>query len=309
MKISVVIPVYNVERYLARCLDSVLAAAARLVAAGHEAEIICVNDGSTDGSRTVLQRYADRVKIVDKPNGGLGSARNAGLDVMTGDYVTFVDSDDYVPECALAHFADVAAASDAALVVSTAFLKDEGRLSPRPPAADLRPPVWRLRRADWIAGKKVQSCAWNKLYRRELFAARRYPETLFEDLPVTTAVLCEAGTFAAVEEPLYVYCTNAGASSIVRSPFTARKLADSLTVVRMSLETSRAQTDLRLRRFALRQAANGHSSTVGQVWKAKDREIRAAFLSAHAKLVADFPELKGKLTLKASLRLWRMKHA
>lgn len=310
MKISVIIPVYNVERYLARCLDSVLAAAARLATAGHAAEIICVNDGSTDGSRTALAQYADRVKIVDKSNGGLGSARNAGLDVMTGDYVTFVDSDDYIPDHALVRFAEVAVASKAALVVSTSFLKDDGRPSLQPSAAGLQPSSsWQLRRADWIAGRKVQYCAWNKLYQRELFATRRYPATLFEDLPVTTAVLCEAGSFAAVEEPLYVYCTNAGANSIVRSAFTARKLADSLTVVRLTLETARLQSDPRLARFALRQAANGHSSTVGQVWKAKDPELRAAFLSAHKKLVAEFPELKGKLSLKASLRLWLMKHA
>lgn len=275
---------------------------------GLDCEVICVNDGSTDGSAEILRRYADRVKIIDKPNGGLGSARNAGLDVMTGDYVTFVDSDDYILRHTLLHFAEVAEDSGASLVVSTSFLKDDGSALPRFPPTVPRP-RWTLRPTPWIAGRKIQYCAWNKLYRADLFRTRRYPATIYEDFPVTTDILCEVGGFAAIDEPLYVYCANAGATSLVRSSFTVRKLNDSIFVVRETLKTARRQTDVRMRRFALRQAANGHSSTVGQVWKARDAEIRDAFLSAHAELVHDFPELRGKLSLKAAIRLWRMKRA
>ena len=114
--ISVVIPVYNVERYLARCLDSVFAAAE-----GHDVEVICVNDGSTDGSAAILARYADCVKVIEKKNGGLGSARNAGLDAMTGDYVMFIDSDDWIPRDAIDIFSSVARESGVALVVSMSF--------------------------------------------------------------------------------------------------------------------------------------------------------------------------------------------
>ena len=91
--ISVVIPVYNTERYLHRCLDSVVNQTYV------DWEALCVNDGSTDGSRTILQEYADRdsrFKIIDKPNGGLSDARNAGLDAATGEYINFVDSDDLI---------------------------------------------------------------------------------------------------------------------------------------------------------------------------------------------------------------------
>ena len=91
--ISVIIPVYNVEAYLARCLDSVLNNTYRNV------EVICVNDGSTDGSLAILREYEardPRIVVIDKENGGVSSARNAGLDRMSGDYVTFIDADDYV---------------------------------------------------------------------------------------------------------------------------------------------------------------------------------------------------------------------
>ena len=295
MRISVVIPVYNVERYLARCLDSVLAAAE-----GHDVETICVNDGSTDGSAAVLARYAGRVKVIEKENGGLGSARNAGLDAMTGDYVMFVDSDDWIPPDAVEAFSRAAQESGAALVVSTSFCKD------RAPGASSRGAAWKMRPSPWIAGRKVQYCAWNKLYRADLFRSRRYPATIYEDFPVTTDILCEVGEFAALEAPMYVYCTNGGASSLVRSPFGGRKMADSIAVVRMVLETARRQSDPRLGRFALRQAGDGHSSTIGQAYKSKDRAVAEAFLREHARLVADYPELRKALSLKARIRLWRM---
>ena len=91
--ISVIIPVYNVEKYVGRCLDSVIGNTYKNL------EIICVNDGSTDGGLEVLKEYAakdSRIKIIDKPNGGLASARNAGIDAATGEYVAHVDSDDWI---------------------------------------------------------------------------------------------------------------------------------------------------------------------------------------------------------------------
>ena len=90
-KISVIIPVYNVEKYLRECLDSVISQTLA------EIEIVCVNDGSKDGSRDILSEYEkkdDRIVVVDKENGGLSSARNCGLDVAKGKYVYFLDSDD-----------------------------------------------------------------------------------------------------------------------------------------------------------------------------------------------------------------------
>ena len=91
--ISVIIPIYNMEAYLARCLDSVLNNTYRNL------EIICVDDGSTDSSAEILRAYAEkdsRIVPIFKENGGVSSARNAGLDRMTGDFVTFIDSDDFV---------------------------------------------------------------------------------------------------------------------------------------------------------------------------------------------------------------------
>lgn len=92
VKVSVVVPVYNVEKYLRTCLDFIVAQTLR------EIEIICVNDGSTDGSLAILEEYAKedaRIKIISQENRGLSGARNTGMDAATGEYVAFVDSDDW----------------------------------------------------------------------------------------------------------------------------------------------------------------------------------------------------------------------
>src|SRR5215469_13757361 len=91
--ISIIIPVYNVEPYLRQCLDSVVNQTMR------DIQIICVNDGSPDNSRAILQEYANRdsrIEIIDKPNGGQSSARNAAYPHIRGKYTLFVDSDDWI---------------------------------------------------------------------------------------------------------------------------------------------------------------------------------------------------------------------
>ena len=91
--ISVIVPVYNVENYLVKCLDSIINQTLT------DIEIICVNDGSTDNSRQILENYKrkdSRIKIIDKQNGGLSSARNVGYKYSTGEYISYIDSDDWV---------------------------------------------------------------------------------------------------------------------------------------------------------------------------------------------------------------------
>lgn len=96
--ISIIIPVYNVEKYLRECLDSVLNQTLT------NFEAICINDGSTDSSQAILDEYAqkdNRIKIISKINGGLSSARNVGINNANGEYITFLDSDDYLTSDAL----------------------------------------------------------------------------------------------------------------------------------------------------------------------------------------------------------------
>ena len=93
--ISVIVPCYNVEEYLPKCIESILNQTYRNL------EILLVDDGSPDNCGRICDEYAakdSRIRIIHKKNGGLSDARNAALDVMTGEYVTFIDSDDYVSD-------------------------------------------------------------------------------------------------------------------------------------------------------------------------------------------------------------------
>lgn len=105
IKLSVIVPVYNVEKYLRRCLDSCLSQDLPL----EEYEVIVVNDGSPDNSLAIIKEYEQRYSnlvVIDKPNGGLSSARNAGLDIAKGEYVWFVDSDDSICDNCLSYIVD-----------------------------------------------------------------------------------------------------------------------------------------------------------------------------------------------------------
>ncbi len=217
--VSVIIPVYNVEKYLARCLDSVLAQTYRTL------EIICVNDGSLDHSDEILAAYAlrdERVRIVTQANRGLSGARNAGLDVATGDWVMFVDSDDWIPPDAVEGFLQVAEASGAAVVASERYAID---------ALDVAVPRtfhWKLKKPalkHLVGNRKMQSSAWNKFYRADLLKDRRFIEGIyFEDWPFVTELFGNLESFAHLAEPMYVYCKNDGDISIVRSPFSFKKV-------------------------------------------------------------------------------------
>ncbi len=93
LKVSLIIPVYNTEKYLRQCLDSVISQTFK------EFECICINDGSTDNSLPILQEYINkdiRFKLIDKKNEGVSVARNTGIQNATGKYIVFIDSDDWI---------------------------------------------------------------------------------------------------------------------------------------------------------------------------------------------------------------------
>lgn len=126
-KYTVVIPVYNVEAYLRQCLDSV----------AHQTfpdwEAICVNDGSTDGSATILEDYASkdgRFKIVAQPNRGLSAARNTGMDAAKGEYILFLDSDDWLEPNALEVLSENAHDEDMLCFSGRRFIEETGGFNP-----------------------------------------------------------------------------------------------------------------------------------------------------------------------------------
>ena len=121
--VSVIVAIYNIEPYIRRCVDSVLAQDYQ------QLEIILVDDGSTDQCHAICDAYAQkdtRIKVIHKQNGGLSSARNAGLDVARGKYVAFVDSDDFLEEDCYRLLLSAAQTHNAPLVCAGRFDLDGG---------------------------------------------------------------------------------------------------------------------------------------------------------------------------------------
>ena len=203
--VSVIVPVYNVENYLPRCVDSILAQTYEKL------EVILVNDGSKDGSGAICDDYAgreERIRVIHKKNGGLSSARNAGIDAAAGSYLAFVDSDDWIEPDALE-------AMMAQMVRQNVKLVCAGRYDVNGATGEkklgLCPKRTERISAEEMVGRiflwdGCDSSACDKLYHRSLFETFRYPlGQVSEDVAVTYKIVLKAGTVVMLEKPVYNY--------------------------------------------------------------------------------------------------------
>ena len=211
--ITVIIPVYNVEKYLSCCLDSVIGQTYR------DMEIIVVNDGSTDDSGCICDAYAlkdNRIKVIHKENGGLSSARNAALDIATGEYIAFVDSDDYLAldtlekchtkllktsadVCMFSHYI-VNATSQAAntLPFDKEFYNDEEVKS------IIFPKFFGKTKTD----SELEGFVWRQIFKREIIGNLRFRserEYFAEDVVFDIELYKNVSAFCVIDEPLYYY--------------------------------------------------------------------------------------------------------
>ena len=180
IRLSVVVPVYNVEKYLRQCLDSVI------VPGTDEYEIVCVNDGSTDGSAKILEEYSEKypelVRVITTVNGGLGAASNNGIKAAKGEYVGFLDSDDYLVPGAVEEMLD-ACRSDADLIIfDFNEVNDQGNLIAVKKGCSREAGVFTLESYPQLLFEYPSRA--NKLFKRALFEEHeiRYPSRVwFED--------------------------------------------------------------------------------------------------------------------------------
>lgn len=219
MKISIILPVYNTEKYLEKCLDSLVNQSYK------DIEIVCVNDGSTDQSLIILEKYAledTRIVIVNKENGGLSSARNAGLEVIHGEYVMFVDSDDWI-DTDTCEKALNAALSINADVVLWSYIREYPDKSLITPLFNNEKKVWMEnevsllhRRMVGLTGNELSDpskgdsiiTAWGKLYRREILEKQWFVDTKIigtEDALFNISVFFNAKKVVFIPDTHYHY--------------------------------------------------------------------------------------------------------
>lgn len=214
-KISIIVPVYNVEEYLSNCIYSILNQTFK------NFELILVNDGSTDNSLDICKHYKnidDRICIIDKKNGGLSSARNAGLDIAKGDYIGFVDSDDYIHpqmyetlyKATIKNNAEISLCDFKRVFTSNEDFIFYNECSDKYMTIEHLSNIESLHRMNQDNGV-VFVIACNKLYKKELFNNLRYKEGIIhEDEYMVHKVLYAAKKINYIHEKLYFYMQRDG---------------------------------------------------------------------------------------------------
>ena len=202
--LSVIVPIYNVEKYLSKCLDSIISQTYEKL------EIILINDGSTDRCGEICKNYAlkdSRVKYIYKQNGGLASARNAGLDIASGDYISFVDSDDWIDtdmyETLIYHLettdSDIAVCGIKEVFPdATRFKSNTGNIS----FFNITEAIESLVSPNNIVRFEV----WNKVFKKDIIGESRFKDKqIYEDVFFDRKVFFRVNKMVFIDKPFYNY--------------------------------------------------------------------------------------------------------
>jgi len=206
VKVSVIIPVYNVEEYIDKCLKSLINQTLK------EIEIIVVNDGSPDNSQKIIDKYVkkypEKVKSFIKENGGQGSARNYGLLQANGEYIAYVDSDDCVETNMLEEMYNKAISNNSDIVVcGNNVVSMNGEIIKVEPAV-----IYNDSNLDILFGKMA---VWNKIYKKELLLKNKIEfrqKVWYEDIDFSVKILFDSLNVSFVDKPFYNYLLRPGST-------------------------------------------------------------------------------------------------
>ncbi len=247
MRLSIIIPVYNVEKYISKCLDSILNQDLFF----NDYEIIIINDGSTDDSLRIAEKYAtgnSNIRVINRVNGGVGSARNCGMDNATGKYIYFIDPDDYLHENCLKTLVETCEREDLDILT---FLT--GPFSPVPLKIEalsetisrkvinndkLLSPI--LTGEKYVTEFKFRNEVWWYLIRREFLIESKVQfieNHWLEDAIFTTELLLKAKRIAHLKLDAHVYMTIPGSAMTSKEPTHYNKLIRDMQNAAVSFET------------------------------------------------------------------------
>ena len=213
--ISIIIPIYNVERYLKECLNSVINQTFKNI------EIICVNDGSTDNSQSILEEFSQkdsRIIVINKKNGGYASAINTGLKIAQGEFIQFIESDDYCAKTMCEDLYNKISHTDADIVTADFYFlnKNKTKICNYLNKTEQNIDFFNIKSLPYIIAK--QAYPWKSLYRKKFLDENniKMPEDgngAYEDQPWNATVLSFANKILYVNKPLYYYRLDANGSS------------------------------------------------------------------------------------------------
>lgn len=207
IKVSVIVPVYNVEKFIDKCLNSLVKQSLK------EIEIIVVNDGTKDNSQKIIDKYVkkypDKIKSYIKENGGQGSARNYGLEKANGEYIGYVDSDDFVEKDMYKKLYNKAKENNYDIVVCGNYNVSEDYQNKN---IDTFINNYNTDLENIFFGKMA---VWNKIYKRDILIKNKLEfkeKVWYEDLAFTLKAIMNSNSFAFIDEPLYDYLIREGST-------------------------------------------------------------------------------------------------
>lgn len=219
-QISVIVPVYNAEKTIEKCLSSICNQTFK------DLEIIVINDGSTDNSYSLCEGMASadkRIRLVTQTNSGRSYTRNKGLELATGEWIGFVDSDDWIEANMYERLHTVCTSQHAEIAQCSYFFNDNKLPKHRAKGTFGHDEALELLFRD----KEIKNFLWNNLFHRSLFSDVRFPEHKnFEDVAVMFRLFDKASRIICIDESLYHYCTSD--TSIVRASFSIENKLDYL---------------------------------------------------------------------------------
>lgn len=218
--ISVIVPVYNVEKFLPKCLDSILKQTFL------DFELILVDDGSTDLSGKICDEYAKldkRIIVIHQQNGGPGKARNTGIQIAKGAYITFADSDDWIADNMLKEMHSLMIMNDVDIVVSSHYIVNLDNSIEKVINTSVDKLINRIEATSLILEDKIiYSFAWDKLYKRKLFEGVKYPEKrIIEDIATTYKLINNAENIFLSRNAYYYYVRRENSSCLNPNPLIA----------------------------------------------------------------------------------------
>lgn len=288
-KVSVIVPIYNVEKYLEKCINSLLSQTLE------DIQIILVNDGSKDNSGNIAREYEknnkNRIIYVEKENGGLSDARNHGLKYATGDFIAFLDSDDYIEKNAYEEMYNKAIEENADYVECDFIWEFPNKIR-----VDKQYPY--KNKKEMLSFVRV--VAWNKLIKRQLITDNNleFPKGLrYEDVEFTYKLIPFINKFTYVDKPFIHYVQREGSIANVQNERTAEIFTVLDNVIEFYkknniYEEYRDELEYNYARYLL-------CSSLKRMCKIKDKTIREKLLTeSWERLNLNFPNWKENVILK-----------
>ena len=289
-RVSVVVPIYNVERYLRECLTSIATQTLR------DLEVIMVDDGSTDASPVIARGFATqdpRFTLVHQDNAGLGAARNTGIEHATGEFLVFADSDDVVPVDAYRLMLESLDATGSDFASGGVRRIEHGRIKPAPYAAEAFATTRLRTHVTEFPALLADRTAWNTLWRRSFWDAQtlRFPVGVWhEDIPVKLPAHLHATAVDVLADPVYRWRLREGdQTSITQQRLTLKALNERLDAVehvyRLLVDEAPGDLAEAYRRLLIRDDLRLHLDVLHHA----DPEYQAVFVERAGRLIADAP--------------------